>query len=72
MEYNPDRDDPREIEAHAFAAELLMPWEMVAHEAAALRAGTLGPQRAILALAARLHVSRQAAARRLAEWRGVA
>ena len=71
MEYNPDRDDPREIEAHAFAAELLMPWEMVAHEAAALRAGTLGPQRAILALAARLQVSRQAAARRLAEWRGV-
>jgi Zn-dependent peptidase ImmA (M78 family) len=51
---------------------LLMPWEMVAHEATALRAGTLGPQRAILALAARLQVSRQAAARRLAEWRGVA
>lgn len=66
----PDREDPVEIEAHAFAAELLMPWEMVADEAQALRAGTLGPQRAIMSLAARLQVSRQAAARRLFEWPG--
>lgn len=63
-------DDPREVEAHAFAAELLMPWEMVVSDAAPLRRGEIGPERAVTRLATRLQVSRQAAARRLREWPG--
>ena len=63
-------EDPREVEAHAFAAELLMPWEMVEAEAAPLRRGEIGLERAVTRMAVRLQVSRQAAARRLREWPG--
>lgn len=65
-------DDPRELEAHAFAAELLMPWEMVMPDAMPLSRGEIGLERAITRLMARLQVSRQAAARRLREWPGAA
>lgn len=62
--------DPREAEADAFAAEILMPWELVAPDAMPLHRGEIGPERAVTRLAARLQVSRQAASRRLREWPG--
>lgn len=70
VQVDDEPEDPREVEAHAFAAELLMPWELVEHDAAPLRRGEIGPERAVTRLATRLQVSRQAAARRLREWPG--